>query len=199
MIHRLLWLLLCLAGSVYMHPASAADARGQFGIRGAGLVSCAVFEQAREKRSEIYHVVAAWMDGYITGANQYAADTYDVASFESTELLAAMVSDYCKQHPDVLVFAVVNTLVKRFARHRLHSASQKQTVKLGERQVELYAEVIRRMQERLRARGLYHGHIDSTYSPQLGQAIGAFQKSIGLQLTGFPDQLTLWRLFNTGG
>lgn len=195
MIHRLI-AVLCISGIALSHLANAADEQGQFGVRGAGLVSCAVFEHARATRSEVYHVVAAWMDGYITGANQYANNTYDIASFESTELLTAMVSDYCKQHPDVLVFAVVNSLVKKFATHRLHNLSRKQRIVLGKRRTLLYTEIIHRMQGRLSDYSFYHGKIGDGFTPQVEKALAAFQTSIGLKSTGFPDQLTLWRLFN---
>lgn len=99
----------------------AADSKGQFGIRGAGLVSCAVYVRERKARSAVYDVVAGWMDGYITGVNQYAHNTYDAASFESTELFAALVNDYCKQHPDKIVFSVVNAYVKQAWKNRLRS------------------------------------------------------------------------------
>lgn len=175
---------------------TAADSQGQFGVRGAGLVSCALYVKAREARSEVYEVVAGWMDGYITGVNQYADNTYDVASFESTELLAAMVNEYCKKHADTPVFPVVNSLVKRFLKNRLTSPSHKITIDIDNRKVSLYREVVRRLQRQLAAGGFYDGPINGTYGKKVENGMAAFQKSINLKPTGFPDQLTLWRLFN---
>lgn len=189
--------ILVVAGCVLLPRAgTAADAKGQFGVRGAGLVSCGLYVKAREARSEVYDVVAGWMDGYITGVNQYADDTYDAASFEGTELLAAMVNEYCKKHPDTPVFPVVNSLVKQFLKNRLTSPSHKITIAINDRKVSLYREVVRRVQRRLAAGGFYQGPIDGTYGTKVETGMKAFQKSIKLKPTGFPDQLTLWRLFN---
>ncbi|MCC7414373.1 MAG: peptidoglycan-binding protein [Gammaproteobacteria bacterium] len=179
-------------------PAGAADDRGQFGVRGAGLVKCAVFEREREARSQIYHLVGAWMDGYITGANQHTDDTYDIASFETTELLAAIVSENCRKNPDAPVFAVLRAVVAQAGKGRLHAPSQKVEVALGERKVLLYEEVLRRVQRKLAAGGFYPGAIDGRYDAITQAALRAYQASAQLQPTGFPDQVTLWRLLHGG-
>ena len=176
--------------------AGAADARGQYGVRGAALVSCAIYERERAARSDIYNMIGSWMDGYITGINQHADDTYDIASFESTELLAALVSEHCKKHPETPVFAVLKSLVAQFAKNRLRAPSKKVEIAVGDRKVPLYEEVVRRVQEKLAEAGYYRGEIDGTYSVQIQEAMQAYQKSIELWPTGFPDQLTLWQLFN---
>jgi len=178
-------------------PAAAADAHGQYGVCGAGLVSCAIYEREREARSPVYLVIAAWMDGYITGSNQYAPDTYDITSFESTEMLAAEISENCRLHPDTPVFAVLNSLMNQVADDRLHEPSKKVEVKLGERSVLLYEEVLRRLQQRLAAGGFYTGPIDGAFSTATREAIGRYQTSIQLNPTGSPDQVTLWRLLRS--
>ena len=188
--------ILAVCGLLFIQSALAADDKGQYGVRGAGLVSCFIFEKERELRSQTYHMIAAWMDGYITARNEYADDTYDTASFESTELISALVSEHCKKHPETSVFTVVNALIKQIAENRLRSPSQKTEIAIDDRKVLLYEEAVRRMLEKLTKDGFYNGEINNIYSPQAQEAIQAFQKSIGLKPTGFPDQLTLWRLFN---
>lgn len=178
------------------HVAYGADAKGQYGVRGAALASCAIYEKERAARSEIYRMIASWMDGYVTGINQSAADTYDIASFESAELLAALVSEHCKESPETTVFAIVNVLTGQFATNRLHAASEKIVVSVGDNNVLLYEEVLRRIQEKLAEAGLYDGEIDGTYDAHTQQAMQSYQESIEFRPTGFPDQLTLWRLFN---
>jgi alkanesulfonate monooxygenase SsuD/methylene tetrahydromethanopterin reductase-like flavin-dependent oxidoreductase (luciferase family) len=175
--------------------AAAADPQGQFGVRGAALVSCEVYETERNARSEAYSMIASWMDGYITATNQHSADTYDVASFESTELAAALVSEYCKQHPDTLVFAVVNALVEQFRGNRLLAPSEKVVVTGNDQSVALYKELVKRVQEKMAAAGFYEGEADGDYNDQTREAMAAYQRSIDFDPTGFPDQLTLWRLF----
>ena len=87
--------------------AFAADDKGQFGVRGAGIISCAIYEKEREAQSEVYLITAAWVDGYITGTNQHMPSTYDLMSFETTELLTAILAEHCKKNPADTVFSVL--------------------------------------------------------------------------------------------
>lgn len=189
---------LVAAGLLLAQAATAADDKGQFGVRGAGLIKCSVFESEREARSQIYQLVGAWIDGYITGANQHAGDTYDIVSFESTELLAAVVSENCKRNPEAPVFAVLRAVVAQAGQSRLRAPSKKVEVAIGERKVLLYEEVLRRVQQKLAAAGFYRGPINGTYDANTQKAMQAFQTSVKLQPTGFPDQATLWRLLHGG-
>lgn len=61
-----------------------------------------MFSEARKEQDDVYFVTAAWVDGYITGVNQYAAGTYDISPFESTELLMAIVDHHRLEHPNFL-------------------------------------------------------------------------------------------------
>jgi hypothetical protein len=194
--HRL---SLLAAGLLFAHPVPAADDKGQFGVRGAGLVKCSVYESEREARTQIYQLVGAWMDGYITGSNQHAGDTYDILSFESTEMLAAVVGENCRKNPDATVFAVLRAVVAQASKSRLRTPSTKVEVAIGERKVLLYEEVLKRAQQKLAAAGFYRGAIDGTYNAGTQKAMQAFQTSAKLQPTGFPDQVTLWRLLHGGG
>ncbi|HZX72458.1 MAG TPA: peptidoglycan-binding domain-containing protein [Rhodanobacter sp.] len=178
-----------------VHGATAADQKGEYGIRGAGLVSCQTYNQEREARSRAYDVIGGWIDGYITGINQYAGDTYDAAPFETTELYAALVSEYCKKQPETTVFAVVNSLIKYHWKDRLLASSPKAEVVVGKQKVMLYVEVIRQIQQRLSQRGFYHGKVADSYEPAVQKAMGAFQSSIHFKPTGFPDEASLWQLF----
>jgi hypothetical protein len=71
--------------------SGAADKDGRFAIRGPGLMTCGEYVQAREARSPLYHQFGGWLDGYLTGVNQYRAATYDITTFETTELLALVI------------------------------------------------------------------------------------------------------------
>jgi len=190
--------LLFAAGLLLAQGVTAADDKGQFGVRGAGLVKCAVYDSERDARSQIYQIVAAWIDGYITGSNQHADDTYDIVSFESTELLAAIVSENCKKNPEAPVFAVLRAVVAQAGKNRLRAPSKKVEVAIGERKVLLYEEVLRRVQQKLASAGFYRGPIDGIYSATTQKAMQAYQTSAKLQPTGFPDQATLWRLLHGG-
>ena len=99
----LTWLLLT--------AGQAADITDRFSIRGAGLLTCDIYVSERAERSEAYLMIGGWLDGYITGVNQYAPDTYDVTSFESTELLSIIIDNHCQQNPEDRLFSVVNSIL----------------------------------------------------------------------------------------
>jgi len=196
--HRLVGaLVLSIVVLASVRVAAAAGQKGQYGIRGAGLVSCQIYNQQRKARSRAYDVIGGWMDGYIAGINQYAGDTYDAAPFETTELYAALVGEYCEKHPETPIFTVLNSLVKYHWKDRLRAPSPKVEVAVGEQKVMLYAGVIRQIQQRLSKRGFYHGKVTDFYGPAVQKAMGAFQGSIHFKPTGFPDEASLWKLFAT--
>ncbi len=189
--------LFLVLGLLVAQGVGAADEQGRYGVRGAGLVSCDVYEREREARSSVYHVIGGWIDGYITGSNQHAIATYDVTSFESTEMLAAVISENCKQHPKATVFAVLRSLIDQASQDRLKQSSEKIPVRDGDRTVLLYERLVERVQRRLAAAEFYQGDIDGTFNPATRDALKLFQQSRQLEPTGFPDQVTLWRLLKS--
>jgi len=140
-------------------------------------------------------MLGSWVDGYITGINQQTPGVYNVTSFESNELIAALVNEHCSKNPQDSMFAVVKLLIDKMAANKLTEPSNKVNVELGERNVSLYVETLKRIQEKLTALTFYKGEVNGEYNEALQQAIGRYQTSIELNPTGFPDQLTLWRLF----
>ena len=184
-------------------PAHAADGNGQFALRGAGLLPCSVITRERAARSELYRLAAAWADGYLTGINQHRDGTYDAVSFESTELLMAVVAEHCQGHPNDPLFGVLNSIFKKLAPDRLQQKSPKLEIANGQLRTSLYASVLMRIQGLLASHGHYAGEITGKYDDGTIAALKAYQSSIGFEPTGFPDQATLWRLFRgaspTGG
>ncbi len=183
--------------ALFASAAHAADSKGEFAVRGAGLISCGVYAQEQSARGDIYLVVSSWVDGYVTGSNQHAADTYDLLSFETTELLMAIVDRHCRTRPQDPVFGVLNKLFEKLHAERLTAKSPKITITEGKREARHYVELIKRMQAKLRKAGHYRGKANGEFTPQTAKALEAFQKSIGFEPTGFPDQTTLWRLLRS--
>ena len=175
----------------------AADTAGQHAIRGAGLINCSLFVKARAERNDAYLVTAAWVDGYISGINQHASQTYDLLSFESTELLMAIVNNHCVNNPSDPVFGVIANLFERLWGERLTSKSDKQTVTAPGREARHYDQLIERMQQKLAVMNFYDGDVNATFSNETSEALKRFQDSIGFKPTGFPDQMTLWRLMRS--
>ncbi len=185
-------LLLC----VVFHASAtlAADAHNRFSIRGVGLLTCEIYENERAAKSASYQIFGGWIDGYITGVNQYAPETFDILSFESSELITELLSAHCKAHPQDLIFAVLNSMFIKLQDDRIQQASSYIDVTIDSRSVRLYEDVLRRLQTRLKEDGYYTGEITGTFGENEHAALAAFQASIGLESTGFPDQVTLWKL-----
>ena len=177
--------------------AVAEDEKGQFSMRGAGLITCAMYEAEHAAKSEAYLMTAGWIDGYVTGTNQYSPETYDILSFETTELLTEILAKHCKNNPTDRVFAVVKSLFRKLQQDRLQSLSKKVEVVVGERKTSLYIEVLTRIQEKLTTEGFYKEKINGLYDKATIDAMKAFQRSAKLNATGFPDQVTLWRLLRS--
>lgn len=182
---------------LFAADARPADKLGQYAIRGPGLLSCAIYSKERAARSNVYLITAAWVDGYVTGVNQYAPQTYDLLSFEGAELLMAILDEHCKTHPTDPVFGVLASLFRKLWPDRVTGKSDKTTIVVGGREATHYVELIKRVQKKLKAKRFYSGAITGKYSAETVKAMKRFQKSIGLDATGFPDQLTLWRLMRS--
>lgn len=177
-----------------MFNAFGADEAGSFAMKGAGFLPCKVYTNEREKRSNVYYMIGGWIEGYVTAHNKYVADTYDVLSFESLELLLAVIDNHCRAKPDDLLYSVVNSMVIKLQPSRLQHQSRRVPIERDERKTTLYRETIRRIQRELAARGLYKDEITGVFDDATKAAIIAFQSDSELEMTGFPDQTTLWRL-----
>jgi hypothetical protein len=185
-----------LAGALALAAvAGADDGRGNYVIKGAGLTSCALYLEQREARSEAYFMMGGWVDGYLTAVNKHADDTFDVLSFEKTELVLNIMANHCESNPDDRLFVVLNSLLVKLQDDRIRSGSPAVEVAVGSRRAALYQETIHRVQDELTSRHLLRGEPSGRFDGPTVAALRVFQESIGFEATGFPDQLTLWRLF----
>ncbi len=191
-------LALVLVLSPAAQPARAADADGRFVVKGAALTTCEQFTKARAERSQLLYLYAAWLEGYLSALNERTPETYDLVAFESTELLVALLDSNCKQRPREPFFNVVRALVRALHPQRVTRQTPLVEARVGERSVRLYAEVLRRVQERLAALGLYKGAPDGKFGPATRKALETWQKENGLEPTGLPDQLTVLRILRGG-
>jgi hypothetical protein len=186
----LAFLLVCLQCT----QVRGADSNDQFSIRGAGLLTCEAYMAERKAQSPAYLMIGGWLDGYVTGVNQYARDTFDAVPFQSAELLLLIVSRHCQNNPKDRLFAVVNSLLHRMENDRLTVSSPMVAVRVGEYQTALYVEVIRRMQVALARSGFLSGQANGQWTQETEAGLASYQKASNLEATGYPDQTTLWKL-----
>lgn len=185
-----LGLVLCCC----VHSSFAADENNTFAIRGAGVLTCEVFLKDVAENSNAASMIGGWLDGYVTGVNRYAPDTYDALSFETTQLVARLLESHCKAHSADHLYAVVNALLARLHDDRIRARSPILKADAGELHAMIYAEVLQRVQRKLTELGLYEGDPEPEFGDRTRRALASFQDKNGLKSTGLPDQVTLWRL-----
>lgn len=190
------WLLVALA---LAGPAAAADADGQFAIKGGGQQPCASFLTAWDSRNSDLSLYAGWIDGYVTGLNQFTDNTYDLAPWQATETLLGLTQSVCAQAPEGTRFMDAFFQVVRLITPSRVTEQSPVIALVHEGQSTLaYGAVIERMKTRLRDLG--HGDgltVNAAFDPATAAAVSAFQTAEGLPATGLPDQRTLFQLFRS--
>ena len=172
------------------------DTGGQFAVEGIGARNCEGFVTAKAEASKAYWMYLGWFDGYLTGLNQYAPETYDITPWQSQNLLVALIENFCAKNPAASFFAVANRMAVELRDDRLRESSAPIAATVGDRTVQVYRETLRRLQGQLKNAGFYEGTVDGLYGPNTQRALKAYQKSSDLPVTGLPDQATLFKLLN---
>jgi hypothetical protein len=186
-----------LAAKLCLAPlAWAADADGHFAIKGVGLQSCADYLAAREAKSPQYHQFGGWMNGYLSATNRYEDDTFDLVPWQSTGMLAAWLAGACEKNRDAQFVRVVTLLVNALGEERLRARSALVEYETDEGTDYVYAEVLRRAQQRLVDAGLYEGPFNGQLDTATKDALSRFQAEQDLAATGLPDRRTLPVLFD---
>ncbi len=191
---RLLLAALLVAAALVVAPARAADSEGRFAVKGAGVASCGKFVDLRAEKSKSVFVFVGWLQGYLSAFNQFTDDTYDVVSWERTEILLRAIERYCEKNRDQKFYAAAAGLANSLMPTRLKTVSERVKATSGKESVTVYREVLRRAQVALADRGFYFGEADGLFGPNTRVGIEAFQRAEKIKVTGLPDQITLLRL-----
>lgn len=185
---------LALATSV---PARAENASKQFAVEGSGRLDCATFIAARaDKGSGEYQRLIGFVEGYLSAANRYEPSTFDLSPWHNAAAFDLILGKHCTDNPDALIVSVVQKMVGAFRPVRVAEFSPLVEVGAGENRAFVYQTILKRAQAALGARGLYRGDEDGVFSPEMRDALIAFQRSAKLYETGVPDPATLWTLLN---
>ena len=185
----ILVILLAWAGG-----AHAADSTGKSAVKGVGGLSCSRFVQEFEAQSPAAAQLVGWMMGYLSAYNQYADNTFDIASWEDTRILGTFLNANCKRFPDIAFAKAVQLMVQALHPNRVVEADELLVASAGDQKTRIYKGTLMRVQQKLTELELYKGSIDGTYGDKTRFAITEFQQSRGLNVTGIPDQVTLLNL-----
>ena len=191
------YLALAVLTAALMSPARAEESTRQFAVEGPGMVTCARFVEARsDTASPEYQRMVGFIEGYLSAANLYEPDTFDLTPWHNSAALGMIVANHCTQNPQDRLVGVMQRMVVGLRPFRVARFSPLLEVGDGQHRALVYETILRRAQAALKLRGLYAGAEDGTYSPQLRKAFRDFQRSVSLDETGVPDPATLWKLLN---
>lgn len=186
--------MLAAAATALSATAHAGDAEGRYAIKGVGLVPCSAFIQSLQQQQQEAGLFLSWLSGYLTGANVFAENTYDMVSWQDEGVLANALASTCSQMPDQPVGVAASQLLPLLAQTRIPTAEKPEEIVVGEQRRLLYPSVVRALQQGLKDKGQTLT-VDGDFGPGTQTAIRAFQKSAGIPETGFPDAVTMIALF----
>ncbi|MEM6485202.1 MAG: peptidoglycan-binding domain-containing protein [Pseudomonadota bacterium] len=175
----------------------AADKKGRFRVKGAGSSTCQHFSEAVREAGSEFVSYGGWLDGYLTAMNRYEDETYDVVSWQSTELLLASLLRYRQTNPEAIFHSAAAQLAQTLKRWAIRAQNPIQIAESDGMAAAVYKETLARVQGRLRQQGFYDGDLSGEFDEVTRDALKAFQESKAIHATGLPDQETLMRLLSS--
>lgn len=188
--------LLAAAMAIAAAPSLAATADGHFAAKGAGRARCADFVDAKAGNTPEHLEFVSFIEGYITAANRYEAETFDIAPWHTTGIISVIVDNYCRTNRDESIATLANKIAAALKPLRLSAESRMVEFGEGAQRIWVYEEVVRRAQIELKRRGLFAGEANGRPGPETAAAMQKFQTTRQLPATGIPDAATLWFLLN---
>lgn len=189
-------LLFCIALLTVASAANAGTKDGQFAVEEGGRVTCPSFLKASTAKNEAFHRYVGFVEGYLTAANRYEPNTFDLTPWHTPAALALILELHCKKHPSENLAMAAQRLVIAMVPLRL--ATYSEVLELGEadKKTYVYATILKRAQTVLIRKGLYRGQANGKFTPDFRAALAQFQTLAKLEPTGIPDTATLWVLLN---
>lgn len=188
---------LALCGLLLGGTAQAADSAGKFAVKGAGVTLCGHFTQQVEEKKPEFYAYAGWIEGYLTAINGYQRETFDIAPWQNTKLLALMLAQHCRKNPEESFAIAVRRMTQALFPQRLANQSELVVARNGDQGIRLYKAIVERVQLSLQDRGLFNGEPNGNYDTATRDAVLAFQEKEKLAQSGLPDAATLLKLFNS--
>jgi hypothetical protein len=101
------------AAAMLVAVAAPAGAQEELPVLGQGNVSCSAWLDRRTADAAEADTMVAWILGYITAFNQYAADPQtDVTGGLETEALSARIDDFCRENSAASLYQASAALVE---------------------------------------------------------------------------------------
>jgi len=186
-----------LAGLIFSTAAPAADASGEFAVRGIGAQTCAALLAGTEsdKGAVTLQHLSIWASGYLSHANRASQGIFDAMPIQDSVAIAQIVTHLCRDNTDILVENVMAKLVQTLASVAPTAPSELDTIKNGSYSVVIRRSVMTAVQNRLVALDLLDAAaVDGLYGAKSQTALSKYQESRKLAVTGVPDAATVLRI-----
>ena len=191
----------CAAITLAVLPgaAAAADAQGNFAVRGIGSESCAqVNEQVAKKDANLGVTMESWVGGYLSSMNRLQGDTFDASPILQTAALTQLVVNLCQRTPKSAVETVTYDIFKALTPARVRAASTNVSATADGKTIVLRKETLVALQTALARQGLDKESPTGLFTPATSAALKAFQVKAKLAQTGLPDPATMIALLAPG-
>lgn len=184
-----------LAGALLVAgQAFAVDAKGSYSVRGIGSQSCESVVESAEKDPNAGVALASWLLGFMSAANRYEKDTFDLVPLTDARAVTSIAIALCRKNPQSRVESVVTDMLRAFARARVKSDSPVVEMKSGETTASTRMETLLAVQQGLNQRNLLKAKADGAYGPQTEAALKEYQKAEKIPVTGVADSATIVRM-----
>jgi hypothetical protein len=199
----LTFFFLALMGGILALPShygpQAEDTKEKFAVRDVGTLACsqliaALNSKDDEARRESVLLFVSWIDDYLSHINRGEPSSFDIVPFVQTQDMLAVVLTQCQTTQDALVETVVLQTAGALGQARVHNDSPVVTVHVGKLEGSLRKETVVAIQNKLIERKLIKGSANGEFNDTSRKALAAFQESVKLNGTGFPDVDTIIRL-----
>lgn len=180
---------------VAVAPGHAADANGNYAIRGAGSLNCETFLQALEDEPSSRTDYAEWISGYLSATNRLDAETFDASYVASNVDVATLTARICTNNRDVRVEEALASLLELMEPRKISTETELVRITLGERAMMIRQSVLDDFMKIL----VDQGYLDAPrdFDNTARDALIEFQEDRELPVTGLPDVNTLVRAFTS--
>lgn len=181
------------------NETSAADANGEFAVRGVGGLACSNVvsllrerDEARRQQSVLSFI--NWTAGYLSYVNRRSDDVFDVSPIVDGEDILQLIVNQCVQNEEALFESVTFVVLSALAQGAVSKSSPLVTVEEENQSTQYRKETIVAVQTSLVEKGFLEGTPDGVVGPATVGAIIRFQESEQIPATGFLDFATVIRV-----
>lgn len=184
-----------LAGLLFAPSLSQAQlaATESLGVR-----RCSDLVEAQKNNADLYAGFGAWIGGYLSAANAYEANTFDLTPWQPLELITAQITAACAKKPDEPIVRAVVSYVRFMHPGRLKNSTPLVRAQVNDSVVFIYRSVLTDVRNRLTALGQQISDPSGEFGESFAKSLRAFQERNGLPKSGLPDTQTMIHLYSSG-